>query len=970
MSEEEIKEEFLRKAQREPEKHYPLRILKEEGFARRRCVKCGNYFWSAAERRVCGEPDCSGGYTFIGDTPAREKMDFIETWKKFSSLFKKLGYVPIKRYPVTARWRDDADFVQASIYDFQPYVVSGEIDPPANPLVVPQFCLRFNDTDNVGITGRHYTGFVMIGQHAFARPEEYKPDDYLEHIYAWLTRGMKIPKEELQFHEDAWSGGGNMGPSMEFFSRGLEIGNQVYMQYDIKRGDAKELSIKVLDMGMGQERPAWFTLATGTSYEAVFPTVAKKLYKACNIKPDQELLRKFLPYSGSLNIGERELNKTWAEIAAKVGIDVEELKSHILPLAGIYSIGDHTRSLLVALSDGALPSNVGGGYNLRVLVRRSFDFVARYEWDISLPEVCEWHARYLKPQYPELMEHLDEVNEILEVEQRKYRETKEKSRRIVASLRGKELFLDKLIELYDSNGISPEMLKKEGLKIEIPADFYTRVAERHEKERREIEEFMEFDLSGIDKTEILYYADYKLLEFQAKVLKIFEGKYAILDRTAFYPTSGGQASDRGYINGCRVVDVFKQGSVVLHHVENPTFKEGEVVSCKIDWERRKQLAQHHTTTHIINGAAREILGEHVWQAGAEKTLEKARLDITHYEALSEKTLKEIKKRASEIVAKNLKVESRIYGRKEAEAKFGFRLYQGGAVPGRELRVVSINLLDTEACGGTHLHSTGEVELIEIIGSTKIQDGVVRLEYAAGEAAKRYKKERKREGDGIIDSLLAAGVISDPEEWGLYVGGKGWEIRDKKIIEELKASADVFSVPLEELPRTIEKFVREIQVLGKEVGEAQITWKGRKLPDVAQEIFDKWKELRKRKERAIARKAFFALNAILSKPPEEVGGIKYRIEELEAGMEETIKAASELLKVAKVVVLFGKNDKVAVVGMCDESLDIDMAHVIKEACKILGGGGGGKPNFAQGAGTKKEKVEEAKEFVRKYIMEKL
>lgn len=954
MSEKEIKEEFQLKAQKEPEKHYPTRILNEEGFIRRRCVKCGNYFWSAVERKICGEPDCSGGYTFIGNSPAREKMDFVATWKKFSSLFKKLGYTPIKRYPVTARWRDDTDFVQASIYDFQPYVVSGEIEPPANPLVVPQFCLRFNDTDNVGITGRHYTGFVMIGQHAFTPPEGYKPNDYLEHIYAWLTKGMKIPKEEIQFHEDAWSGGGNMGPSMEFFSRGLEIGNQVYMQYDIKSGAAKELSIKVLDMGMGQERPAWFTLATGTSYEAVFPTVAKKLYEASGIKPNQELLRKFLPYSGLLNMDEK-LDKTWAEIAAKIGIDLEELKNHILPLAGVYSIGDHTRSLLIALSDGALPSNVGGGYNLRVLVRRSLDFVERYGWDISLSHVCEWHARYLKPQYPELLEHLEGVTEILEVEQRKYKETKEKSKRIVASLKGREISLDKLIELYDSNGISPEMLKKEGLKIEIPVDFYTRVAERHEKARKEIEEFREFDLSGIDKTEILYYADYKLLEFKAKVLRIFEGEYVVLDRTAFYPTSGGQASDRGYIRGCRVVDVFKQGNVVVHHVENPNFKEGEIVACKIDWERRKQLAQQHTATHVINGVARELLGDHVWQAGAEKTLEKARLDITHYEALSEKTLEEIRKRANEIVVKNLKVESRIYGRKEAEAKFGFRLYQGGAVPGRELRVVSIDSFDTEACGGTHLHSTGEVELLEVMGATKIQDGVVRLEYVAGEAARRYKEKGKKEWEKIIDSLSAAGVISDPGEWGVHVR------------EELKASADVFSVPLEELPHTIEKFVKEIQVLRKEVGEAQITWKGKKLQEVAQEIFDEWKKLRKRKEGETARKASFALNAILSKPHEEVGGIKYRVEELEAGMEETVKAASELLKVAKVVVLFGRNDRISVVGMRDESLDINMAHAVREACRILGGGGGGKPSFAQGAGTKKEKLEEAMEFVREYIM---
>ncbi|MDI6654546.1 MAG: alanine--tRNA ligase [Candidatus Hydrothermarchaeota archaeon] len=951
MSEKEIKEEFRRKAQEEPERYYPIKILKEEGFTRRRCVKCGNYFWSAAERRMCGEPDCAGGYTFIGDTPAK-KMDFIQTWKKFSELFKKFGYTPIKRYPVTARWRDDVDFVQASIYDFQPFVVSGEVDPPANPLVVPQFCLRFNDTDNVGITGRHYTGFVMIGQHAFAPPEKYRSNDYLEHIYAWLTKGMKIPKEELQFHEDAWSGGGNMGPSMEFFSRGLEIGNQVYIQYDIKSGAAKELSIKVLDMGMGQERPAWFTLATGTSYEAVFPTVAKKLYKATSIEPDEQLLRRFLPYSGLLNIDGKELDKTWAEIAAKIGTDLEELKNHILPLAGIYSIGDHTRSLLLALSDGALPSNVGGGYNLRVLVRRSLDFVARYGWDISLPQVCEWHARYLKPQYPELMEHLDEVNEILEVEQRKYRETKEKSKRIVASLRGKEVSLEKLIELYDSNGISPEMLKKEGLKIEIPVDFYTRVAERHEKEREEIEKFREFDSRGIDKTEILYYSDYRLLEFSARVLRIFENEYVVLDKTAFYPTSGGQASDRGYMNGCRVVDVFKQGNMVIHHIENPSFREGEVVACKIDWERRRQLAQHHTATHIINGAAREILGEHVWQAGAEKTLDKARLDITHYEALSEETLEKIERKANEIIAKNLKVESRIYRRDEAEAEFGFRLYQGGAVPGRELRVVSINSLDTEACGGTHLHSTGEAELIEIIGSTKIQDGVVRLEYAAGRAARNYLAQESK----ILQEVLSTAAPHSPN-------------LSKVTPEQLRAAAEVFSVPREELPRAIKKFVREILVLRKEVGEAQIAWKGRKLQGVAQEIFDEWKELKKRKERAITRKASFALNAILSKPPEEVRGIKYRIEELKVGMEETIKAASELLKVTEVVVLFGTNDRVAVVGMCDEGVDIDMAHVVREACKILGGGGGGKPSFAQGAGTKKEKIEEARQFVRKYIREK-
>ncbi len=497
LSEKRMKEEFRRRAQAEPEKHYPVQTLLSEGFERRRCKKCGSYFWSASpEREVCGEPACAGGYTFIGDTPARARMDFIQTWRRFSRLFKKLGYTPIKRYPIAARWRDDTDFVQASIYDFQPYVVKGEVEPPANPLVVPQFCVRFNDIDNVGITGRHYTGFVMIGQHAFEPPERYAPEEYLHHIYLWLTQGMRVPKEEIQFHEDAWAGGGNLGPSMEFFSRGLEIGNQVYMQYDITSGELKELKIKVLDMGMGQERPAWFTCATSTSYEAVFGDVVERLYSRTGIKPDRELIRRFLPYSGLLNVDERSnIEKTWQEVAGKLGVEVEELKAKVLPLAALYSIADHTRSLLVALSDGALPGNVGGGYNLRVLVRRSLDFIARYGWELSLAEVCEWHAAYLKPQYPELMEHLDEVARILAVEERRYAETKRRSREIVARLRGRKITVEKLLELYDSHGISPEMLAEAGLEVEVPEDFYIRLAELHERSRAEAKEkrFKEFD---------------------------------------------------------------------------------------------------------------------------------------------------------------------------------------------------------------------------------------------------------------------------------------------------------------------------------------------------------------------------------------------------------------------------------------------------------------------------------------------
>src|SRR3989338_1123802 len=153
-----------KKTDKQPEKYYPVTTLKESGFHRAHCSICGKYFWTTQDSKICGDPNCTWGYTFIGTDVTKKKMDFIKVWDEFSKHFKKLGYTPIPRYPVVARWRDDVYWTNASIYDFQPYVVNGDVEPPANPLVVPQPCLRFNDMDNVGITGSHYTNFIMVGQ--------------------------------------------------------------------------------------------------------------------------------------------------------------------------------------------------------------------------------------------------------------------------------------------------------------------------------------------------------------------------------------------------------------------------------------------------------------------------------------------------------------------------------------------------------------------------------------------------------------------------------------------------------------------------------------------------------------------------------------------------------------------------------------------------------------------------------------
>ena len=232
-----------------------------------------------------------------------------------------------------------------------------------------------------------------------------------------------------------------------------------------------------------------------------------------------------------------------------------------------------------------------------------------------------------------------------------------------------------------------------------------------------------------------------MIEFKGSVLKVI-GNKVILDKTAFYPTSGGQIHDKGSLDKYKIMDVYKQGSHIIHVLDKkPEFKKNQLVKGKIDFKRRLQLAQHHTSTHIINGAAKRVLGNHIWQAGAHKQLDKGRLDITHYASLSDDQIKDIEKLANEIIRENKPVYSDLMPRNIAEKKYGFTIYQGGAVPGKVLRIISIPDFDTEACGGTHLHTTGEAKLIKIIKTSKIQDGMVRIEFTAGDAA---ASEIKRE----------------------------------------------------------------------------------------------------------------------------------------------------------------------------------------------------------------------------------
>jgi len=730
------KKEILQILQKEPEKYWEVDLFEREGFKRKVCPVCGKGFWSIEEIEHCPDPECGEEYGFIGNQIAK-KMSYIEVWKKMEDFFIKNGHASIPRYPVLARWRDDIYYNIASIVDFQRFDNGVMVfEYPANPLIVPQVCLRFNDILNVGVTGRHFTAFVMPGQHAFNYPKEgYWKNETIELNFRFLTEVLKIPKEKLVYVEDLWTmpDFSALGPYIETFSLGLELSNSGFMYFTWKDG-LKELPMKVVDVGWGLERLAWFSNATLTAYDAVFGDVIDKFLKKAGINVDNELFEEYSRLSGKLNIEDVvDFKAARREIIEKLKIGEKEFVEKIEKIQAMYAILDHTRALAFAISDGGLPSNSGAGYFLRVILRRALNLIEKFGFNVDLGEIAVWHADYLRPIFPELKQNENEIVTVINAEKKKFGESKNRNKRIIEVNYGKPLSTEELVKLYETYGISPEELGLESTK-----EFYDILNKKHVASIREKKESIEIEPI---ETTTLYYEP--VFEFEAKVLKVKEN-YVILDKTHFFPRQGGQECDRGFINNCEVEEVIKIGKTVLHKVKNCNLKEGEIVKCKVDKERRMILSKHHSATHIVNYAARKIIGNWVWQAGSNVDVDKARLDITHFENLSEDEIEKIENLANEIVENDLPIEVNVMSRVEAEKKYGFRIYQGGAIPERNVRIVKIGE-EVEACSGTHnmLKSTKEIGNILILGTKRIQDGVVRIEFCSGDVALNYLREKEK-----------------------------------------------------------------------------------------------------------------------------------------------------------------------------------------------------------------------------------
>jgi alanyl-tRNA synthetase len=884
-----------------------LQFFHENGYSRKHCKSCGAYYWTLdPDQEFCGDQPCVK-FDFIGNTLTKKKLSLTDVRNSFINYFKENNHSQISypvtgnRCPVIARWRTDIYLTIASIADFQPHVTSGEVPPPANPLVISQPCIRLNDLEEVGVSGRHLTTFEMMGHHAFNKntDEIYWKEKTVAYCDEYFQTRIGIPREHINYKEHMWIGGGNAGPCIEVLAGGLEIATLVFM--NMKQNPSGKLQIEnqnyitnplnIVDTGYGLERIAWYTQGTPTVYETVIPDMIEFLQN--NAK-----------------------KQTMTEI---------------------YALADHTKCLSFMLGDGIIPSNVKAGYLARLIIRRAIRFIEQLQLTIPLRELVSMQIETLHTEFPSLKMEQQHIEEILDLETNRYKDTLTKGESLVKKIISDQQTIDTptLITLYDTHGMPPTIVKniahQKGITLDIPTNFDSMIAELHSHEQQTTT--TEKTPSNLPKTKQLYIQDHYAKEFDATIIWIQKtpvDHQVILDQTAFYPEGGGQPSDIGELHYNKeiipVTHVEKNGLSLIHHITKP-IPINTRVHARINWNQRYTLMKHHTGTHLVNGALRKVLGEHVWQAGSQLGVQDARFDYAHYKPLSHKEKNDVEKQANDYIKKAVPVTKKVMTRNDAEHTYGFRLYQGGVPPGNAIRVLDIPGIDVEACSGTHLNNTNEVEKIRILKTERIQDGVNRIIFAAGQKVDEYKKEEETYYQTLIDILSPRYSIQQHTD----------------ISTEIQQSATKFSVPITQLQKTIKRFLNETASKQKNIPT-------KTLSAAADHLFTTWKKHQKNKKK-------ISNNEItnLIKTAETIPNTNIKLIVAITNKEPTATAGTIIAQPNYIIHISDGN---RIISAASENIDIDLRQIAPKIGKILGGSGGGKPKLTQAGGPNRERIADA------------
>ncbi|RLJ71455.1 alanyl-tRNA synthetase [Hydrogenivirga caldilitoris] len=758
----------------------------------------------------------------------------------FLSFFEKKGHTRVKSASLIPESDPTLLFVNAGMVPFK-NVFLGLEKRPYKRAVSCQKCLRVsgkhNDLEQVGYTSRHHTFFEMLGNFSFG---DYFKREAIKYAWEFVTEVLKLPRDKLYVsvyrddeeafriwneeiglppekiwklgeEDNFWQMGetGPCGPSSEIYvdrgeeyegdERYLEIWNLVFMQYNRdEKGNLTPLPNPNIDTGMGLERVASVLQNTKTNYEIdiIYPLI---------------------------EFGEDISGATYGS-------------SHENDVA-LRVIADHLRALTFAISDGVIPSNEGRGYVIRRILRRALRF--GYKLGVVQPFLhkgIDVVVEIMKDAYPELEMTREFVKGVVRGEEERFIRTLKAGMQAVDELierareegrdllKGEEVFM-----AYDTYGfpldLIDEIAREKGLKIDMEG-FRVEMEKQRERARKhfkvEVKKVKPVyqHLRDIGKTS--EFVGYEHYEYETEVTGIVSGDELVseisegdegelvLKETPFYPEKGGQVGDTGLIETDRALFKVEDtqspvDGVIVHKgkVLKGRLHVGDRVIARVDRERREDIMRNHTATHLLHAALKNVLGEHVRQAGSLVADRYMRFDFTHFEALTREELKRIEELVNEKIRENLPVQVKEMAYQEAIKSGAVAIFEEKY--GDTVRVISAGEFSRELCGGTHVSRTGDIGYFKILSESSVGAGVRRLIAQTG----RWAVDTSFKEHSLLEDI------------GLSLNVKQEDILAR--IESLKEELRERDREVARLRQELLKLQMETSIKREEVGDFTLFW---------------------------------------------------------------------------------------------------------------------------------------------------
>jgi alanyl-tRNA synthetase len=703
-------------------------------------------------------------------------MTSAEIRQGFLDFFKSKGHIIVPSAPIVVKNDPTLLFTNAGMNQFKDYFLGNKTAPDSR-VADTQKCLRVsgkhNDLEEVGVDTYHHTMFEMLGNWSFGDyfkkdaiawswellTEVYKLDK--DRLYVTIFEGddkERLPKDDEAYNEwkkviaeerillgnkkdNFWEMGdtGPCGPCTEIHvdcrtdderkavdgktlvnndhPQVIEIWNNVFIQFNRKKdGSLEQLPNKHVDTGMGFER---------------LTRVIQK--KQSNYDTDV--------FTGTIAETEKITGKIY-----KAGDDKSSIAFRV--------IADHIRAISFTIADGQLPSNTGAGYVIRRILRRAVRYYYSYldHKQPLLHKLLPVIAKQSENVFPELTKQLDFVSKVVKEEEDAFLKTVDKGLSMLDAA-SKDISGEEAFKLYDTFGFPLDLTKlvaiEKGLNVDEKG-FEVEMQKQKNRSRAATTLDTE-DWVIVNDIASSKFVGYDSLETKAKIVKYrkVSGKgkelyQVILDQTPFYAESGGQVGDSGtlIIHGSplTITDTKKENDLVIHFAESiPSDMNGEVIA-KVDASRRKDIALHHTVTHLMHAALRYVLGKHVAQKGSLVNEEHLRFDFSHFSKVSDDEIATVEKIVNEKIRENIPVVIKEMKKDEAVAMGAMALF--GEKYGDTVRVVIMDPgYSIELCGGTHVGSTGELGIFKIKSESAVAAGVRRIEAVCGKAAEMLINEQ-------------------------------------------------------------------------------------------------------------------------------------------------------------------------------------------------------------------------------------